>query len=56
LRDYVRMLGLPVFWSAFGDLDHSLRTSEPAFTKCHLRESSAIWQITRRKAASSTRR
>jgi O-methyltransferase domain len=35
LRDYVRMLGLPVFWSAFGDLDHSLRTSEPAFTKCH---------------------
>jgi hypothetical protein len=35
LRDYVRMLGLPVFWSAFVDLDHSLRTSEPAFTKCH---------------------
>ena len=33
LRDYVRMLGLPAFWSAFGDLDHSLRTGEPAFAK-----------------------
>ena len=29
------MLGLPVFWSAFGDLDHSLRTGESAFAKCH---------------------
>ena len=35
LRDYVRMLGLPSFWSAFGDLDHSLRTGEPAFAKDH---------------------
>jgi hypothetical protein len=35
LRDYVRMLGLPVFWSAFGDLDHSLRTGEAAFAKHH---------------------
>jgi hypothetical protein len=35
LRDYVRMLGLPVFWSAFSDLDHSLRTGESAFTKHH---------------------
>ena len=35
LRDYVRMLGLPVFWSAFGDLDHSLRTGESAFTRQH---------------------
>jgi len=26
LRDYVRMLGLPVFWSALEDLEHSLRT------------------------------
>src|SRR5437868_809548 len=33
LRDYIRMLGLPVFWSAFGDLDHSLRTGESAFAK-----------------------
>jgi hypothetical protein len=35
LRDYVRMLGLPVFWSAFEDLEHSLRTGECAFTKRH---------------------
>jgi len=35
LRDYVRMLGLPVFWDAFGDLEHSLRTGECAFTKRH---------------------
>jgi hypothetical protein len=33
LRDYVRMIGLPVFWRAFEDLDHSLRTGEPAFAK-----------------------
>jgi hypothetical protein len=30
LRDYVRMLGLTIFWSAFEDLDHSLRTGESA--------------------------
>src|SRR6201993_2089531 len=35
LRDYVRMLGLPVFWSAFEGLDHSLRTGESAFAKRH---------------------
>jgi hypothetical protein len=35
LRDYVRMIGLPVFWSAFEDLDHSLRTGEAAFVKRH---------------------
>src|SRR5246500_2509298 len=35
LRDYVRMLGLPVFWSAFEDLDYSLRTGKCAFTKRH---------------------
>jgi hypothetical protein len=35
LRDYVRMIGLPVFWDALGDLDHSLRTGEPAFVKHH---------------------
>src|SRR5437016_6222870 len=35
LRDYVRMLGLPVFWDAVGDLEHSLRTGECAFTKRH---------------------
>ena len=35
LRDYVRMLGLPVFWSAFEDLEHSLRTGECAFANRH---------------------
>ena len=35
LRDYVRMLGLPVIWNAFSDLDHSLRTGETAFVKQH---------------------
>jgi len=35
LRDYARMIGLPVFWRAFEDLDHSLRTGEPAFAKQH---------------------
>lgn len=35
LRDYVRMIGLSVFWSAFEDLEHSLRTGESAFTKGH---------------------
>jgi O-methyltransferase len=35
LRDYVRMLGLPVFWSAFEDLEHSLRSGESAFAKRH---------------------
>jgi len=35
LRDYVRMLGLPVFWSALEDLEHSLRTGECAFAKRH---------------------
>lgn len=36
LRDYVRMIGLPVFWSAFEDLNHSLRTGESAFAKRHV--------------------
>jgi hypothetical protein len=35
LRDYVRMLGLPIFWSAFEDMEHSLRTGESAFAKRH---------------------
>ena len=35
LRDYVRMLGFPVFWTAFADLDHSLRTGQSAFSKGH---------------------
>lgn len=35
LRDYVRMMGFPSFWGALGDLEHSLRTGECAFTKQH---------------------
>jgi hypothetical protein len=35
LRDYVRMLGLPVFWGAFEDLEYSLRTGKCAFAKRH---------------------
>ena len=35
LRDYVRMLGLPVFWTALGDLDYSLLTGQAAFAKRH---------------------
>jgi hypothetical protein len=35
LRDYVRMLGLPAFWGAFEDLEHSLRTGECAFARRH---------------------
>lgn len=35
LRDYVRMMGLPVFWSAACDLEHSLRTGQSAFAKHH---------------------
>lgn len=35
LRDYVRMMGFPSFWDALGDLEHSLRTGECAFTKQH---------------------
>lgn len=35
LRDYVCMMGLPAFWTAFEDLQHSLRTGEAAFAKRH---------------------
>lgn len=35
LRDYVRMLGLPIFWGAFEDLEYSLRTGRSAFAKRH---------------------
>jgi hypothetical protein len=33
LRDYIRMMGLPVFWRAWENMDYSLRTGESAFTK-----------------------
>ena len=35
LRDYVRMLGLPIFWGAFEDMEYSLRTGQSAFAKRH---------------------
>lgn len=35
LLDYVRMIGLPVFWRAWENMDHSLRTGESAFSKVH---------------------
>lgn len=35
LRDYIRMMGLPAFWDALGDLEHSVRAGEPAFAKHH---------------------
>jgi hypothetical protein len=35
LRDYVHMLGLPIFWGAFEDLEYSLRTGQSAFAKQH---------------------
>src|SRR5690242_5134870 len=39
LRAFARMIGLPVFWSSVGSLDHSLRTGIPAIehvTSCDL--------------------
>jgi len=35
MRDYIRMIGLPVFWRTWGDLEHSVRTGETAFLKTH---------------------
>lgn len=35
LRDYIRMIGMPVFWNTWGHLDHSLRTEESGFLKVH---------------------
>ena len=35
MRDYIRMIGLPVFWNTWGDLEHSVRTGETAFLKTH---------------------
>ena len=28
MRDYARMFGLPPFWAAFGELEHSVRTGQ----------------------------
>jgi O-methyltransferase len=35
MRDYIRMIGLPVFWNAWQHLDHSVRTGETGFLKIH---------------------
>ena len=35
LLDYVRMIGMPVFWRAWENMEHSMRTGEPAFSKVH---------------------
>jgi hypothetical protein len=35
MRDYIRMIGLPVFWNAWQHLDHSVRTGETGFSKIH---------------------
>jgi hypothetical protein len=35
MRDYVRMIGLPIFWRTYEDLGHSLRTGATAFSKIH---------------------
>lgn len=35
MRPFVRMVGLPVFWSSFGGLDHSLTTGAPSLERVH---------------------
>src|SRR3954462_12931003 len=35
MRDYIRMIGLPVFWGAWEHIEHSLRTGETGFSKVH---------------------
>lgn len=35
MRDYIRMIGLPVFWRAWEHIEHSLRTGETGFSKVH---------------------
>ena len=40
MRPFVRMIGLPVFWSSFGALDHSLTTGAPALETI---ESNGLW-------------
>ena len=33
LRSFVRMMGMPVHWEAYGKLEHSIRTGESAMTR-----------------------
>src|SRR3954468_13686 len=35
MRDYIRMLGMPVFWRAWEHIEHSVRTGETGFKKIH---------------------
>ena len=35
MRDYIRMIGMPIFWRTYENLGHSLRTGETAFAKIH---------------------
>jgi len=33
MRSLVRMLGMPLFWAAFGELEHTVRTGQPSLDK-----------------------
>jgi hypothetical protein len=35
MRDYIRMIGMPVFWRAWEHVEHSLRTGETGMSKIH---------------------
>src|SRR3954469_7356236 len=35
MRDYIRMIGMPVFWRAWEHIEHSVRTGETGFEKVH---------------------
>jgi len=35
MRDYIRMIGMPVFWRAWEHIEHSVRTGETGLKKVH---------------------
>jgi len=35
MRDYIRMIGMPVFWRAWEHIEHSVRTGETGFKNVH---------------------
>lgn len=35
MRDYIRMIGMPVFWHAWEELEYSVRTGRTAFQRIH---------------------
>jgi hypothetical protein len=35
MRDYIRMIGMPVFWRAWEHIEHSVRTGETGFKKVY---------------------